>query len=195
MLLSLDGRGAVARRQKEPLRALTAEERAVLGAVARAGSERADRVSRAKAIRAVAEGASYTEAARRAGRQTGDGVALLVARFNRGGLAALDARHGGGPKVQYGPTERERILREFHRPPDREQDGTATWSLTTLKRALRRAPDGLPHVSTATILAVLWEAGYSWQRSRTWVQTGTVLRKRKSGTVRVTDPEAAPKKS
>jgi transposase len=185
----------VSRRQKEPLRALTAEERAVLGAVARAGSERAERVSRAKAILAVAEGASYTAAASRSGRRSGDGVALLVARFNREGLAALDSRHGGGPTVRYGPAERARILREFRRTPDRQQDGTATWSLTTLRRALRRAEDGLPHVSTATILAVIWEAGYTWQRSRTWVQTGTVLRKRKGGDVRVTDPAAGPKKS
>ena len=167
----------------------------MLGAVARAGSERADRASRAKALLAVAAGASYTAAARRAGRRSDDGVALLVARFNRDGLAALDSRHGGGPAVQYGPAARERILREFRRPPDRQRDGTATWSLTTLRRALRRAEDGLPHVSTATILAVLWEAGYTWQRSRTWVQTGTVLRKRKSGVVRVTDPDAAPKKT
>jgi hypothetical protein len=185
----------MSRRQKEPLRALTDEERAVLGAVARAGSERADRVSRAKAILAVSGGASYAAAARRAGRRTGDGVALLVARFNRVGLVALEGGHGGGPKVRYGPSERERILREFRRPPDRERDGTATWSLGTLRRALRRAAGGLPRVSTATILAVLWEAGYTWQRSRTWVQTGTVRRKRKSGTVTVTDPEAAPKKS
>ena len=185
----------MSRRQKEPLRALADEERRVLGAVAQAGSERADRVSRAKAILAVEAGAASTAAAGRAGRRSGDGVALLVARFNRDGLAALDSRHGGGPTVRYGPAEHERILREFRRPPDREQDGTATWSLTTLRRALRRAPDGLPRVSTGTILAVLWEAGYTWQRSRTWVQTGTVLRKRKSGTVTVTDPEAAPKKS
>jgi len=174
---------------------LTDEEREVLGAVARARSERAERVSRAKAILAVSAGESYTAAAWRAGRRTGDGVALLVARFNRDGLSALDSHHGGGPPVQYGPVERERIVREFRRTPDRQQDGTATWSLTTLRRALRRAPDGLPHVSTRTILAVLWEAGYTWQRSRSWVQTGTVLRKRKSGTVMVTDPEAAPKKS
>ncbi len=185
----------MSRRQTEPLRALTDEEREVLGAVARARSERAERVSRAKAILAVSAGESYTAAAWRAGRRTGDGVALLVARFNRDGLSALDSHHGGGPPVQYGPVERERIVREFRRTPDRQQDGTATWSLTTLRRALRRAPDGLPHVSTRTILAVLWEAGYTWQRSRSWVQTGTVLRKRKSGTVMVTDPEAAPKKS
>ena len=91
--------------------------------------------------------------------------------------------------------ERDRILREFRRPPDRQRDGTATWSLSTLQRALRRAPDGLPHVSTFTLLAVLWDAGYTWQRERTWCPTGTARRKRRDGTVvTLTDPRATPKK-
>jgi hypothetical protein len=86
-------------------------------------------------------------------------------------------------------------LQEFRRTPDREQDGTATWSLTTLQRALRQAPDGLPGVSTWTILHTLWEAGYTWQQDRTWCQTGTVWRKRKGQPVQVTDPNTTPKKS
>lgn len=186
----------MARAQQEPLRVLTAAERAALEAVARAGSERADRVARAKALLAVADGACFAAAARAAGRRSGDAVAQLVARFNRDGLAALVPRHGGGPQRQYGTVQQERILAEFRRLPDREQDGTATWSLGTLQRALRQAPDGLPTVSTATILHTLWAAGYTWQASRTWCQTGTALRKRKDGSVRlVTDPEATPKKT
>jgi transposase len=184
----------MAKQQKAPLRALTEEERRTLMAVARAGSERADRVARAKALLAVAQGASFTAAAGFAGRRSGRGVATLVARFNRTGLAALDSRHGGGPPSQYGPAERERILREFRRPPDRERDGTATWSLTTLQRALQRAPDGLPKVSTWTILQTLWETGYTWQQSRTWCPTGTARRKRKRGTVTVIDPDATAKR-
>ena len=185
-----------ARQQKAPLRPLTTEERVSLERVSRAGSERADRVARAKALLAVADGALYTTAATAAGRRSGDGVAHLVARFNRRGLVALDAQHGGGPSIRYGVAERERILREFRRAPDREQDGTATWSLTTLQRALRRAPDGLPGVSTWTILTTLHEAGYTFQRDRTWCHTGTAIRKRKDGTrVAVTDPATAPKKS
>jgi hypothetical protein len=58
-------------------------------------------------------------------------------------LAAVEPRHGGGPPRKYQAEVRERIDQEFHRTPDREQDGTATWSLTTLQRALRQAPDGL----------------------------------------------------
>ena len=186
----------MARRQKGPLRSLTAAERSALERVSRASSERADRVARAKALLAVADGARFSDAARAAGRRSGDAVAQLVARFNKVGVGALEPGHGGGPPTRYGADERGRILREFHRVPDRERDGTATWSLTTLRRALRRAEDGLPTVSTATILHVLWEAGYTWQRDRTWCQTGLARRKRKDGTVvDVVDPEATPKKS
>jgi len=183
------------RRQKEPLRRLRAAERSALEEIARAGSERADRVTRAKALLAVAAGKRFTDAARAVGRRSGDAVARLVARFNREGLTALEPRHAGGPPVLYDAASRARILREFRRAPDRERDGTATWSLTTLQRALRAAPDGLPTVSTATILQTLWDAGYTWQRSRTWCRTGVVIRKRKVGPVEVTDPDATPKKS
>jgi hypothetical protein len=165
-----------------------------LDQLANASSERADAVARAQALRAVADGAPFTDAARSAGRRAGDAVARLVARFNREGLAALLPRHGGGPQIRYGQKEHERILKEFHRPPDRERDGTATWSLTTLQRALRTAPDGLPTVSTWTIFQALHRAGYRCQNSRTWCQTGTVVRKRKAGTVTVTDPHTAAKR-
>ena len=180
--------------QKAPLRPLTEDERRLLTQVARAPSERADRVARATALLAVADGASFAAAARAAGRRAGDAVAKLVARFNAEGVAALDAGHGGGPPVRYGPAERDRILREARRPPDRATDGTATWSLTTLQRALRAAPDGLPAVSTFTILRVLHDAGLSWQRDRTWCETGVVRRKRKAGVVEVIDPAAVPKR-
>ena len=189
----------MARRQKAPLRALTADERATLERVSRAGSERADRVARARALLAVAAGASYTAAAAVAGRRSGDGVAQLVARFNQQGSAALNSRHGGGSPVRYGSAERERILREFRRPPDREQDGTATWSLTTLQRVPRRAPDGLPTISTFTIFQTWHDAGYTVQENRSWCHTGTAQRKQKDGTVKtvrtVTDPFATPKKT
>jgi hypothetical protein len=67
--------------------------------------------------------------------------------------------------------------------------------LNSLQRALRAAPDGLPHVSTYTIWQVLRGAGFSWQASRTWCETGKVKRKRKTGLVEVTDPDAEAKKS
>ena len=173
---------------------MTGAERSALAQIARAGSERADRVARAKALLAVADGQCFTDAARTAGRRSGDAVARLVGRFNTEGLAALAPRHGGGPPVVYDAATRERVLREFHRAPDRERDGTATWSLVTLQRALRRAPDGLTQVSTYTIWCVLSEAGWSWQRTRTWCPTGSAVRKRPQGRVTVHDPDAEAKK-
>jgi hypothetical protein len=86
-------------------------------------------------------------------------------------------------------------LAEARRTPEREQDGTATWSLSTLQQALRQAPDGLPSVSTYTLWSVLHEAGLSWQQSRTWCETGQVKRKRKAGIVTVTDSDAEAKKT
>jgi hypothetical protein len=80
------------------------------------------------------------------------------------------------------------------RTPQREPDGTATWSLSLLQKALRKAPDGLPQVSTFTIWRTLHAAGLSWQKSRTWCQTGVVTRRRKQGTVTRVDPDAAVKR-
>ena len=183
------------RRQKDPLRLLVDEEWTVLTQISRAQSEPASHVARAKALLAVASGQSYTAAARAAGRKSGGAVSQLVSRFNREGLAAIEPRHGGGPETVYGVEERKRILAEFERQPDREKDGTATWSLSTLQRALREAPDGLPDVSTYTIWSVLRDAGWTWQKNRTWCKTGTVTRKRKGIVVEVTDPETEEKKT
>lgn len=138
----------MSRRRKDPLRPLTDEERMVLTQIARAQSEPASHVARAKMLLAAA-----------------------------------------------GAAGRERIVAEVRRTPDRERDGTATWTLTTLQRALRQAPDGLPHVSTYTILCVMQEAGLSWQESRSWCETGKVKRQRKAGVVDVTDPDTEAKKS
>jgi transposase len=119
----------------------------------------------------------------------------LVSRFNHEGLAALRPRHAGGRRRVYGEKERGRILAEAARTPTPQRDGTASWSLTALQKALRSAPDGLPAVSTFTLWQVLHEAGYAYQRTRSWCPTGQALRKRKAGVAAVTDPDAAPKKS
>jgi hypothetical protein len=183
------------RRQKDPLRLLTTQEQTTLELLSRSQSEPASHVARAKALLAVAAGHNYTAAAHAAGRRSGDAVAHLVTRFNQHGLAAIIPGHGGGPPPTYTVAERNRILAEARRTPEREADGTATWSLMTLRHALRTAPDGLPQVSTGTIRAVLLEAGWSWQRSRSWCQTGTAQRKRKSGIVTVIDPDGEAKKT
>lgn len=184
----------MAQPHKEPLRALTDDERVMLQQVKRSDSLPASWVRHATELLAVAEGATFTQAARTAGRKDGDAVRRLVQRFNAEGPEAVVPRHGGGPQRVYGAAERQRIIRELQRPPDPAVDGAATWSLTLLQRALRTASDGLPHVSTWTLFQVLHEAGYSFQETRTWCPTGTVQRKRKNGIVTVTDPDADAKK-
>jgi len=185
----------MSRRRKDPLRPLTRDERLELTRLSRGRAEPAARVARAVILLAVADGSDYQQAARAAGRSSGDAVSHLVARFNREGMAALDPRHGGGNEPTYGAVARNRILREAARTPTPEADGTAAWSLTALRRVLRAAPDGLPKVSTFTIWQVLRGAGYTFQRTRTWCPTGSAVRRRNAGVVTVTDPDAAAKKS
>jgi transposase len=181
--------------QKAPLRPSSVEERDQLEQLSRSLTHPADQVIHAKEVLAVADGHSKTLAAKLAGRTSGEAVAPLPARFNAQGLPALETRHGGGPPIRYSSVACERILREFRRAPDRRLDGTAIWSLVTLRRALRRAPDGLPKVSTDTVFCVVHEAGYSWQQDRTWCDTGKAIRVRKSGTVEVTDPDVTGEKT
>jgi transposase len=174
-----------------PLRAMTpAEERAVQRS-AKASSERVDVVKRARALLAVQAGQSYTQAAGGAGYKSGDSISQLVERFNQQGLAALHIASGRGRKAQYTTAQRDRILSELQRVPDRQADGTASWSLKTLERALRR--EALPRVSASTIRAVLLEAGYRFGKTRTWCPTGTAVRKRAGGPVTVQDPKAGEK--
>ena len=59
------------RRQKDPLRTLTDQERHELERLSRAQAEPAAPVARAKALLAVADGQSFTDAARTAGRRSG----------------------------------------------------------------------------------------------------------------------------
>jgi len=181
------------RRLKDPLRELSADEYAKLKRLSHSGSEPAEHVTRAKALLAVAEGCNYTEAAHRAGRRSNDAVSQLVSRFNPEGLGALLRRPGQGAKVRYTSRERDRILSEAWRAPEPGKDGTATWSLSTLQRALRTQP-GLSQISTYTIRAVLHEAGLRWVGSRSWCETGKARRRRKNGIVEVSDPDARAKK-
>ena len=185
----------MSRCQKEPLRPLTEQERHAMQRIVRSGSERMDVVARTKEVLAVASGVTYHDAAVGAGRRSPEAVAKLVARFNRDGLSALEPHGRGGPKPRYGAQARQRILTEAKRTPNPEQDGTASWSLMTLRRALRCAPDGLPAVSTYTIGQVLHASGYRWLASRTWCETGQAVRKRRAGTVKVTDPDSEAKKN
>jgi transposase len=179
----------------QPLRPLTEPERQELQRVSRAPSESMNRHQRAVALLAVADGASLIGAARAAGWKVHDTVTRLIRRFNERGLTALDDFPRSGHPRTYGPTERARIEQELQRSPLLKKDGTATWSLTTLQRTLREAPDGLPEVSTFTILYTIHETGYTWQKNRTWCKTGFTLHKTKDGVEERYDPLTQKKKT
>lgn len=179
------------RKQNEPLRAVTQQEQQELQRVVKATSERVDRMRRAKCLLAVAAGKTWTEAGQQASMSR-QAVAKVVRRFNAHGLASLSIAPGRGRKTTYQSAQRQRILQEQQREPDREEDGTATWSLSTLQRALRKS--ALPRVGATTIGRVLHEAGYRFGHTRTWCATGTALRKRKAGVVTVYDPRTEEKK-
>lgn len=141
------------RPHKNPLRTLTTDEQNHLEHLARSHTHPAIVVARAKSLLAVTNGMNFNDAAKNAGRKSGDAVANLVARFNTDSLEALHSRHGGGYAIKYTPEQRHRILEEVRRTPDRELDGTSIWSLTTLQRALRQRP-GFEQVSTFLIPGV-----------------------------------------
>jgi transposase len=178
--------------QKEPLRLVTDQEQTALEQIARASSDRMDRVRRARALLEVVQGQSFRQAAGAAGLRSASTVAGLVQRFNQHGLAALSIRAGRGRKPTYDTEARARIVALAQQDPDRRTDGTGTWSLALLQKRLRK--EGLERIGANTIKRVLEDAGSSYQKTRSWCPTGTAQRKRKSSVVTVTDPETEQKR-
>jgi transposase len=144
-------------RAAHPLRAVTPAEERIVQRTAKATSERLDVVKRARALLAVQAGQGDTQAAQVAGYRSGDSSSQVVERFTQHGVAALHIAAGRGRTATSTAAQRDRIVQEVQRTPDRQADGTATWSLTTLERSLRRA--ALPTVGKATIRDVLRAAG------------------------------------
>src|SRR3954462_3073902 len=102
----------MSRHRKDPLRPLTPDERTELIRLSRSQSAPAAEVDRARALLAIADGASYTAAAHLVGRVHTEPLPAWASRFNREGLAAVRPHHGGGPRIRYGAQEQHRILAE-----------------------------------------------------------------------------------
>src|SRR5829696_10532855 len=107
----------MSRRKTDPLRPLTDDESTALAQLSRSQAAPAAQVARARILLAVARGDDYQQAARAAGRRSGDAVSHLVARFNAEGTAALVPRHGGGQPRVDDHASRTRVLQEVRRPP------------------------------------------------------------------------------
>jgi transposase len=174
---------------KNPLRILKKEERAELERVSRSHIESFERVARAKALLAVNQGHTYREAAFLSGRRSDQAVSNLVLRFNQRGLDALNSLHGGGFKIIYGPNEKQQILDLVSQ---KREGGSPQWSLSLIQAQLEKT--ALGHIGRKTIWEILREDGYRFQKSRTWINTGKVMRKRNGKWVEVEDPDKNAKK-
>ncbi len=142
---------------KTKLRTRLPGEKVELQRIVKATSERLDRLRRAKALLAVAEGQGFSQASSQADFKSGDGVMLLVKRFNLHlhGLAALDLASGRGPKPLYQSAERQLVIETLTRQPDRKEDLTASWSLATLERTLRHSEPKLSKIGATTLRRIL----------------------------------------
>lgn len=184
----------MSRFRKTPLRALEPQETLELQRISRSSSLPVDQVTRAKIILHAANGLEYRQTALLVGRRSRVSVSKIIARFNSDGLQALQARHGGGAVIKYTPELRNELVEIARSTPDRESDGTAVWSILTLQRRLERDVR-FKGISVGTIYNVLHEAGLTWQKNRTWCETGVVQRKRKTGVLTVIDPDCEVKKT
>jgi transposase-like protein len=93
----------MSRHQTDPLRPLTADERQELTRLSRSLSAPAAQVERARALLAIADGASYTAAAHQVGRRHTETISAWVSRFNRAASTATGAPLcGRGMGVDHG---------------------------------------------------------------------------------------------
>ncbi len=160
------------RRQKRPLRPLTESEIQQLTEITNSKVERVERIRRARAILAVANGQSFTGAAKAARMRSNSGIAAIVQRFHDRGMGSLDTVPGAGRRPVYGEKQRRAILVEI----EKEMERTPSWSLSTLEKALKRAPDNVPKVSAKTICQALKDAGYNWLPiEHVWTKNGQSL--------------------
>jgi transposase len=148
------------------LRQLTPQEREELSQKAAFVSERANMVTKAKALLAVADGWTFTEAGRQVGMSR-DGVSQLVERFHQRGVEVLSIAPGRGRKPTYTSQDHEQILQEIQRRPTWDVDQCTVWSLSFLQKSLHAK--GFVGISPRTIRRVLQAHGWEYQQTtRTW---------------------------
>jgi len=152
--------------QKRPLRQLTRQEREELSQKATSEVERVSTVKKAKALLAVADGGTFTEAGRQVGMSR-DGVSHLVERFQQRGVEALSIAPGRGRKPTYTSQDHEQILQEIRRRPTWDVDQCTVWSLPLLQKSLQAK--GFVDICPKTIRLVLQAHGWKYQQTtRTW---------------------------
>src|SRR6266568_180768 len=115
------------------MRQLTQHEREEFSRKAISSSERMDVVKKAKAILAVADGFTLTEAGKQA-EMSREEISQLLKRFDQRGLEVLVIAPGRGRKPTYTTQDHEQILQEVQRHPNWETDQGIVWSLPLLQK-------------------------------------------------------------
>ena len=101
--------------------------------------------------------------------------------------------HGGGPPIRYADEEQRRILAEAARVPDRDARRHRDVVAEHAADGPCARPGMVCRPSAPTRSgARCAHAGLSWQKSRTWCDTGVVVRKRRDGAARSRSPTPTP---
>src|SRR5579872_5211365 len=111
---------------------LTAEERAVLEALARSTKAEVRMRDRARIVLLAADGIGTREIGRVVGCTTGTASKWRV-RYARARLAGLDETGERGAAAKYGSAHQQRILAMLDQPPP---EGYSNWTAPLLARAL-----------------------------------------------------------
>jgi transposase len=146
-------------------RELMADERAELERRARARTEPARVVERARLILAVADGQTAPAAAAALGQIARTGR-RWVQRFNAAGLAGLEDRPRSGRPVTYGPAVVGEVLAAALTKPDTLGLPFACWTLDRLEAYLNEAK-GIA-IKRSRIDELLVAEGLRWRTQETW---------------------------
>ena len=147
------------------VRALSADERHELERRARARTEPARVVERARLILAVADGQSATAAAKSLGLVPDTGR-WWVKRFNAHGLDGLNDRPRSGRPVTYGPEVVGEVLATALTKPDTLGLPFACWTLDRLEAYLNEEK-GIA-IKRSRIDELLVDEGLRWRTQETW---------------------------
>jgi transposase len=147
------------------LRALTAEERPAVEALARSRTAPARRVERARIVWHASRGETPPAIAAALGVDA-ETVRRRIRRFNAEGLAALEDHRRSGRPATYSPGEVAAVIAAALTSPRRLGLPFASWTLDRLAAFLREHK-GIA-MRRSRIDEILLKEGLRWRRQETW---------------------------
>ena len=146
------------------LRALTAEERSAVEALARSRTAPARRVERARVVWRASRGETPPAIATALGLDA-ETVRRRIRRFNAEGLAAFDDHHRSGRPATYSPDEVAGVIAAALTAPRSLGLPFASWTLDRLVAYLSEQGIGMRR---SRVSEVLLAEGLKWRREETW---------------------------